>query len=106
MSQYQIGVIGDRETVYAFAALGFEIFEAENANQAKAALCRAADSERFAVLFILDTLAPQIEDTIARYRDAALPAITVLPSGQGSTGYAMTALKAATERAVGADILK
>ena len=106
MSQYQIGIIGDRQTVYAFAALGFAIFEAETAAEAKAALCRAADSGNYAILFILDTLAMQIEDEIARYRDAALPAITVLPSGKGHTDYALNALQAATERAVGADILK
>lgn len=103
---YKIGIIGERHTVYAFAALGFSIFEAADPQEARAALRRAAASEEYAILFIIDTLAEQIEDELARYRDALLPAITVIPGGEGSTGYAMAKLKAATERAVGADILK
>ncbi len=103
---YKIGIIGDRHTVYAFAALGFDILEADTADEARTALCRAVASEQYAVLFLLDTLAPALEQELARYRDAALPAITVIPSAKGSTGYAAEVLKAATERAVGADILK
>ena len=102
---YKVAVIGSRHTVYAFAALGFAVLEAEDAPAARAALRRAAEKD-FAVIFIVDTLAAEIEDEIARYRDAVLPAITVIPGGEGSTGYAMASLKAATERAVGADILK
>lgn len=103
---YKIGIIGERQTVYAFAALGFEIFEANSAESARAALCRAAASGEFAVLFLTETLAPLLEEELLRYRDAVIPAITVIPSGKESCGYAMKSLRAATERAVGADILK
>ena len=103
---YKIAVIGDRHSVFAFAALGFEVLEATDAQSARAALRRAADGGEFAVIFILEELACEIEDEIARYHDAPLPAITVIPGSKGTAGYALESLKTATERAVGADILK
>ena len=102
---YKIGMIGARESVLGFLALGYTVLEATDAEGAKAALRAAVQSEEFAVLFIEEALAAQIPEEIARYRDAQIPAITVIPGKNGSLGMGEAALKNAMERAVGADIL-
>ena len=102
---YKIGIIGERESVQGFMALGFSVFEAADAETARAALHKAAKSGEYAAIFLLENLAPALEEDIARYKDAPLPAITVIPGRTGGTGYGMAAIRAAAERAIGADIL-
>lgn len=103
---YKIGIIGDRESVLCFSALGFTVFEVEDAKSAETVLKNAAESKEFAVLFITEKLAAEMDETIGRYKDLPLPAITVIPGRGGSTGYGLASIKKAVERAVGADILK
>ena len=102
---YKLGVIGARESVLAFAALGFVLFEVTDAESARAALHRAARSGEFAVLLLTEDLAALLEQDIARYANAPLPAITPIPGCHGATGYGMAAVRRAVERAVGSDIL-
>lgn len=102
---YKIGIIGERDSVLAFMALGYTVLEAADADAARAALRTAVQSGEFAALFIEESLALSIAEEIARYRDDPIPAITVLPGKGGSMGTGAAALKNAMERAVGADIL-
>ena len=68
-------------------------------------LVKAAESGEYAVLFVTENYALPLAQDMARYKDAPLPAITVIPGRAGGTGYGMAALRAAAERAIGADIL-
>ncbi|MBQ3483169.1 MAG: V-type ATP synthase subunit F [Clostridia bacterium] len=102
---YKIGVIGARDSVLAFAALGFAILEAADAESARTALHRAVRSGEFAVLLLTEDLAALLEQDIARYASDPLPAITSIPGCRGATGYGMAAIRRAAERAVGSDIL-
>lgn len=102
---YKIGIIGERESVLCYMALGFAVFEAEDAQTAAAALHKAAKSGEYAVIFIEESFAAALSQEIARYRDDPIPAITVLPGKNGSMGMGAAALRDAMERAVGADIL-
>lgn len=102
---YKIGIIGDRESVLGFMALGFSVMEAENAAAAGELLHRAAKSGEYAVLFLVEQYAKELEEELARYKDTPLPAITVIPGKSGGTGYGLEHIRHAVERAVGADIL-
>ena len=102
---YKIGIIGAGECVTAFLALGVTVFEALTPGEAAEQLHRAAGTGEYAVLFIDEELAAAIPQDVARYKDAPLPAITVLPGKNGSKGYGAAAMKDAMERAIGADIL-
>ena len=51
-----------------------------------------------------EQLAQQLTAEIARYKDAPLPAVILIPGKTGSLGIAGAALHDAVERAVGADI--
>lgn len=102
---YKIGIIGDRDSVLGFMALGFAVHEVSNSEEATEKLHALVKSGEYAVIFITEGLAVNIEEDIAKYKDAPLPAITVIPGSSGSTGYGMANIKSAVERAVGADIL-
>lgn len=104
MASYQIAVIGDRDSVLGFKALGLSVYTADTADQARATLHQLA-RERCGVIYLTESLARGLEGDIARYKDAVTPAIILIPGKEGSLGLGMSNLKKSVERAVGADIL-
>ena len=102
---YKIGIVGDRDSVLGFMALGFSVHEAQKTSDAAKKLHELARSGEYAVLFITENFALEMGEDIAKYKDSPLPAITVIPGGGTSTGYGMASIRNAVERAVGADIL-
>ncbi len=102
---YKICIIGDRDSVIGFMALGFSVHEAENAAVAGEKLTALAKDPENAIIFIVENYARQLEDKIAKYKDSPMPAIIPIPGKGGSTGYGMENIRRAAERAVGSDIL-
>ena len=102
---YKIAIIGKKGSVSGFMALGFSVNEVEDAAEAREALRAAVADGGYAVVFVVEDLAREIDDEIERCKSLFLPAVTVIPGVGGSDGYGMENLKKATERAVGADIL-
>ena len=101
----KIGMIGDRDAVLGFMALGFSVHEISSAEEGAKLLHALVKSGEYAILFITENYAAALEDEISKYKDLPLPAIISLPGREGSTGYGMNLIKDAVERAVGADIL-
>lgn len=101
---YKIAVIGDRDSVLGFRALGLEVFPCDGPTEARKTLHRLARSE-YAVIYITEQLSAQISSEVERYKDNLTPAIILIPGKSGSLGLGASALQSAVERAVGADIL-
>ena len=102
---YKIGIIGERDSVIGFMALGFAVHEANNAAEATSVLRTLVRSEEYAVIFITENYAMQMEEELDVYKDRPLPAIVSVPGREGSCGFGMNNIRSAVERAVGADIL-
>ena len=102
---YKIGIIGDRDSVLGFMALGFSVHEVDTPDAAADKLAELVKSGEYAVIFLVENYAALIEEETDKYKNLPLPAITVIPGRAGSTGYGMANIKSAVERAVGADIL-
>ncbi len=102
---YKIGIIGERESVLGFIALGLSVHEASTAEKATQILHGLVKSEAYAVILVTERLYLEMEGALARYKDLPLPAITVIPGKGDTSGYGMAALQSAVKRAVGADIL-
>jgi len=99
---YKIAVLGDKDSVTAFKALGLTTVACDTAQDAKTALRRVAGGdEHYAVVYITEQLARQLPDEIAHYREALTPAIILIPSKSGSLGLGLQALSDAAERATG-----
>ena len=101
---YKIGVIGDRESVLGFQAVGLDVFPAGDAEEAKKTLKRLA-KEDFAIIYITEQCYQYMMKEVEEYTDSRLPAVIPIPGKDGSLGIGMTSVKKSVERAVGADIL-
>ena len=102
--KYRIAVLGDRDSVLGFKALGLDVYPAETAEEARPILHRLA-REDTAIIYLTEQLAAGLERETARYKDALTPAIILIPGKAGSLGIGMANVKKSVERAVGADIL-
>ena len=100
---YKIAVLGDRDSVMGFKALGLDTFFVEEADEARHTLHRIA-KEEYAIIYITEQLAQLVRADIARYKTETTPAIILIPGKSGSLGLGAQALQTAIERAVGADI--
>lgn len=101
---YKVGVIGEKDAVMGFIALGFSVFPVENKEQAANILEDLAENQ-YAVIYITEQTAVNIENEINQYRERRFPAIIPIPGVQGSLGIGMRGVKRCVEKAVGADIL-
>ena len=101
---HKIAVMGDRDSVLGFKALGLDVCPVDSGEEGRAALHRMA-KENYAIIYMTEQLAAQIPGEITRYKDAMIPAIILIPGKEGSLGIGMSSVTTAVERAVGADIL-
>lgn len=101
---YKIAVLGDRDSIYGFASLGLEIFPADEAAEAAATLKKMVLGG-YAVIYITEYLAAQLEEELDRYRHMPTPAIIPIPGIRGNTGLGMRSVSKSVEKAVGSDIL-
>ena len=104
MHMYKIAVLGDRDSVLGFRALGLDVFFADDAETGRKTLHRLAQ-ESYAVVYVTEQLAQDMTAEIARYQDDMLPAVILIPGREGSLGIGTAGVHAAAEKAVGADIL-
>ena len=102
----KIAVIGGADTVIGFKALGLDTFGVATLDEARDALHRLTrESEDYAIIYIEEVLAQELQHEIDRYKDSPRPAIIVIPGRDGSIGLGQRALREAVERAVGTNIL-
>ena len=102
---HKIAVLGSRETVMGFKALGLEVFPAENAEEArKTFIALTHPVENYAIIYIEENLAQSLEHEIGKVKDLPTPAVILIPGRSGSLGLGQKALDAAVERAVGSAI--
>ncbi len=104
MSNNKIAVVGDRDSVLGFKALGLAVFPAQTAGEAKP-LLRQLAKEEYGIVYLTEQLAVQLPEELQRYQDALTPAIILIPGKEGPLGLGMEQVKRCVERAVGADIL-
>lgn len=103
MRENKIAVIGDKDSILAFKAIGIEVFPINEASEARETLKILA--RKYAVIFITEDIAIEINDVVSRYKTRPYPAVIPIPSSQGSNGYGMSCIKKDVEKALGADIL-
>ena len=102
----KIAVIGGADTVIGFKALGLDTRPVATLDEARETLHRLTrEPDDYAIIYIEEVLAQELQHEIDRYKDSPKPAIIVIPGRNGSIGLGQSALRAAVERAVGTNIL-
>ncbi len=101
---YKIGIIGDRESVLGFKAVGLDVFPCDSSEEAKDILIKIIE-DGYAIIYVTEQLYQYMDEEVSQYIDSRLPAIIPIPNKDGSLNIGMQGVKKSVERAVGADIL-
>ncbi|MCH3971387.1 MAG: V-type ATP synthase subunit F [Oscillospiraceae bacterium] len=103
---YKVAVMGDWDSIYGFGALGLDTFRftAEQGEEAGKTLRKLAEAD-YAVIYVTEALAAQMQRQISYYKSMPRPAIILIPGISGNTGEGLAAVKKSVEQAVGSDIL-
>lgn len=104
MFMYKIGVVGERDAVIAFLSLGITVKSVESKEEAVKAIDGMA-RDGYGLIFVTETTAKDISETIERYKNQMLPAVILIPGSQGSLGIGLSKIRENVEKAVGVDIL-
>ena len=100
----KIAVIGDKDAVLAFKAVGVEVYDATTAEQAQSLLKKLSQGQ-YAVILIAENLAELIPETLARIKSQPYPAVVPIPTTAVSSGFGLQGIKSDVEKAIGVDII-
>ncbi|UCD72157.1 MAG: V-type ATP synthase subunit F [Syntrophobacterales bacterium] len=103
MASSNIAVLGDKDSILCFRAIGVSTYPVANSEEAKPIL-RQLCRENYAVIFVTEPIAREIPDLIDDLAMGPLPSIVLIPNNQGSLGLGMEKIKKTVVRAIGADI--
>lgn len=102
---YKIAVMGDKDSIYGFAALGMSVFPTDDSTEAANTLKNLVN-HGFGIVYITELLASKIPQEIEKYKFESKPAIILIPGVNGNTGAGMADVNKSVEKAVGTNILK
>lgn len=110
-----MAIIGPRETILGFKAIGIEPVYATDPKEVVEKLYELKKEKvehegenynKYAIIFIMEEVAREVTpEDYKKLSSEALPAIIPLPNHMGTTGYGLAKLKTIVEKAVGMDIL-
>ncbi len=101
---HKIAVMGDKDSILGFKAIGFDIYPAGEKEET-ASLLESLVADGYALIYVTEDIASDIMDEISKYRSSYFPAIILIPGSTGSLGIGKRFVKESIEKAVGADIL-
>ena len=101
---YKIGVLGDRDSIYGFAALGLEVFPVSTPEDGARALRNLCD-QNYGIVYITEAMAEELAPELEGCRENLLPAVIPIPGVHGNTGLGINMVKRSVEQAVGSDII-
>lgn len=101
---YKVAIVGDKDSVLAFKAIGIEVFEINTKEEARRTVDKLANSN-YGVIYITEQIASEIEETINRYVKSITPTIVLIPSSQGSLGIGKKKISENVQKAIGMNIL-
>lgn len=101
---YRIGVIGDKDSILPFKALGIDVFPVVGPEETRRTLDTLA-RDKYGIVFITEQAAQLIPESIDRYVKELVPAVILIPSNQGSLNIGLDKITENVEKAVGSNIL-
>jgi V/A-type H+-transporting ATPase subunit F len=113
--KYKIAIVGNKDQILGFKALGITAKAANNPEEAREALFElnanvvslpgGESRKKYAIIFILEDLAIHLaKEDYKKLTKEALPAIIPIPGIKGTKGYGLLRIKKMVEQAVGSDI--
>lgn len=100
---HKIGVVGDKDSILAFKALGVDVYPVITKEEARRTVDGLA-GENYGIIFVTEQIASLIAETIERYNGELLPAVILIPNNQGSLGIGLNKINEYVEKAIGSNI--
>jgi V/A-type H+-transporting ATPase subunit F len=108
-----VAILGKREEILCFSALGVEVIDIKNIDDAREKLFKAkkaklegSETSHYAIIFVMEDIIAEIsDDDMKKLTADALPAIIALPGHKGASGQGDLRIRKIVEKAVGTDIL-
>jgi V/A-type H+-transporting ATPase subunit F len=105
VSPSNVAVIGDKDSILCFRAIGVLTFPLSEPAEASGAVRRLVQ-EKVSVIFITEQLAQGMMDLIEELGRMSTPSVVLIPNNQGSLGLGMERIQQTVIKAVGADIFR
>ncbi|MDP4008339.1 MAG: V-type ATP synthase subunit F [Candidatus Peregrinibacteria bacterium] len=112
MNKYEIAIIGQKDMIMGFKAIGITAVNALTSEEALSVLKELKNEKngeraKYAIIMVTEELAKTFpEDEYKKLSEDMLPSILIIPGVQGSTGLGMKKLGKIVEKAIGSNILK
>lgn len=100
---YKIAVVGDKESILGFSAIGMDIYPAYEEEEIKSIIPQLIE-ENYAIIYITENVRIKAEKYLEKLKKSKIPAIVTIPNNTGSTGYAEKRIKEMVQKAVGIEI--
>ena len=71
---HKIGVVGDKDSILSFKALGIDVYPVVTKEEARSTIDEMASND-YGIIFVTEQIATLIENTIERYNREVLPAV-------------------------------
>ena len=110
--EYSIAIIGQKDIILGFKAIGIMSVNALTSEEALNALKELKEEMReekpkYAIIMITEELAKDFpEEEFKKLSQNMLPSILIIPGVKGSTGLGIKRLGKIVEKAIGSNILK
>ena len=102
--QMGIAIVGARDSILGFRALGLDVFPVTSDAEAVQAFDECV-RRGFTAVFITEGFVPVLRERMKALANQPTPATVIIPEGQESSGLGFAKLKSVVEQAIGADIL-
>lgn len=104
MCMSKLAVVGPRDSVLAFRALGADTFAVTDKQSALDALEKTR-AEGYQIVFITEALTEELAPELKAMAEHPTPVVIMIPDNRGSLGIGMERMRKSVERAIGVDIL-
>lgn len=105
MSTSNIAIIGDRDSISCFHAVGVDVYPAEQPEEVRSVFQTVSKGD-YAIVFVTEQSARHIEEELQEIAWQRLPSVVLIPNNRGSLGLGRKVVREVVKRAVGADIMK
>ena len=100
-----MAVIGDRDSILPFRAVGMKVMPVADAQEAAQAFDDLVNA-KYVVIFITERVAVEIGERIEATALQILPSVVLIPDNRGSLGLATEKVRQTVSKAIGADIFR
>lgn len=100
---YKIAVVGDKESIFGFSAIGMDIYPAYEEDEIKSLIPRLIE-ENYAIIYITENVSIKAKKYLEKLQKNKIPAIITIPSNTGNLNYGENRIKEMVQKAVGIEI--